>query len=263
MTEVGVYYALVALEGALAVATAASLTLISAPYGRHTRAGWGPALPVRLAWVLMESPAVFAFTLAFAIGPRAGELVPLILAAMWLCHYLHRTFIYPFVMREGSARTMPLLIVAMGFTFNMLNGYVNGRWLSRFGETYGASWLAGAPFLAGAALFWAGFAMNRWADRVLRRLRSPGVGVSPNETGEPRYAVPRGGLYELVSCPNYLGEVLEWTGWAIATWSPAGLAFAVFTAANLAPRALSHHRWYRATFPDYPPERKAMIPFVL
>ena len=46
-------------------------------------------------------------------------------------------------------------------------------------------------------------------------------------------------------------------------WSLAGLAFAVFTVANLLPRALATHRWYRAQFPDYPPQRRAVVPFLV
>jgi 3-oxo-5-alpha-steroid 4-dehydrogenase 1 len=57
--------------------------------------------------------------------------------------------------------------------------------------------------------------------------------------------------------------MIEWTGWAIATWSTAGLAFAVYTAANLGPRALRHHAWYRERFADDPRERKALIPYLL
>ncbi|HDP80029.1 MAG TPA: DUF1295 domain-containing protein, partial [Spirochaetes bacterium] len=94
---------------------------------------------------------------------------------------------------------------------------------------------------------------NMHADHVLKNLRSPG------ETG---YRIPAGGLYRFVSCPNYFGEILEWTGWALATWSLPGLAFALFTMANLVPRARAHHRWYHETFPDYPAERKRVIPFL-
>jgi protein-S-isoprenylcysteine O-methyltransferase Ste14 len=75
------------------------------------------------------------------------------------------------------------------------------------------------------------------------------------------YVVPRGILFRRVSCPNYLGELIQWCGWAVATWSLAGLTFAVWTAANLVPRAHAHHRWYRERFPDYPPERRALLPF--
>jgi hypothetical protein len=57
--------------------------------------------------------------------------------------------------------------------------------------------------------------------------------------------------------------VLEWVGFAIAAGSLAGWSFAVFTAANLIPRALTHHRWYRKQFPDYPRSRRAVLPFIL
>ena len=57
--------------------------------------------------------------------------------------------------------------------------------------------------------------------------------------------------------------MVEWSGWAVATWSLAGLAFALYTVANLAPRAMANHRWYRETFPDYPSDRRALVPYVL
>ena len=59
-----------------------------------------------------------------------------------------------------------------------------------------------------------------------------------------------------------LTKILEWTGFAIAAWSLPGLAFAVFTFANLAPRAFANHKWYKEKFPDYPEERKALLPFI-
>ena len=80
--------------------------------------------------------------------------------------------------------------------------------------------------------------------------------------GEMGYKIPRGGLYRWISCPNYFGETIEWIGWAIATWSLPGLTFAVWTFANLAPRAHAHHKWYHKNFKDYPIRRKAFIPWV-
>ena len=57
--------------------------------------------------------------------------------------------------------------------------------------------------------------------------------------------------------------MIEWIGWAILTWSLAGAAFAIYTIANLLPRALQHHRWYKSQFADYPADRKAIIPYLL
>jgi 3-oxo-5-alpha-steroid 4-dehydrogenase 1 len=235
------------------VATVAGTMLVTAPYGRHLRAGWGPTLPSRLGWLVMESPAVGAFLLFYARGENRGAPVPLVLLGLWQVHYVNRTLVYPFRL-PGRGRSMPLSIAGLAFAFNVLNAYLNARWISEFGH-YAADWLTSPRFLAGAALMGAGFATNLWADGVLRRLRGPSAGAD--------YKVPRGGLYEWVSCPNYLAEIVEWTGWAIAAWSPAGLLFALYTAANLGPRAVANHRWYRETFPDYPSDRKALVPFVL
>ena len=105
--------------------------------------------------------------------------------------------------------------------------------------------------ITGLVLFLSGFILNRWADRVLHNLRKP---------GETAYKIPYGGFYRWISCPNYLGEIIEWAGWAVATWSLPGLAFAVWTCANLVPRARANHAWYKKHFADYPPERKALIP---
>jgi 3-oxo-5-alpha-steroid 4-dehydrogenase 1 len=107
----------------------------------------------------------------------------------------------------------------MGFLFNLINAYLNARWLSELGS-YTIAWLWSPAFIIGLTLFVTGYRINRWADRVLANLRAPG------ETG---YKIPRGGLYELISCPNYFGELLEWTGFP----------FVAFTAANLVPRALA------------------------
>jgi steroid 5-alpha reductase family enzyme len=96
-----------------------------------------------------------------------------------------------------------------------------------------------------------GYLINRQADHTLHNLREP---------GEAGYRIPEGGLYRWISCPNYLGEIVEWFGWAIATWSLPGLAFAVWATANLAPRAWANHRWYHEQFPDYPSGRRALVP---
>jgi protein-S-isoprenylcysteine O-methyltransferase Ste14 len=235
----------------LAALTLAALTFVIAPYGRHARSGWGPTVPSRLGWVLMESPAVVAFIAFYSLGHHRTDPAPLALLALWQTHYIHRAFFFPFAMRADGKR-MPIAIAAMGVAFNLLNAWINARWISELGD-YPARWLVDPRFLCGAVIFFLGLSVNVRADRRLMALRGPG------ETG---YKIPRGGLHELVSSPNYLGEIVEWLGWAIATWSLAGLAFAVYTVANLGPRAVHHHAWYRRTFSDYPSRRKALVPFI-
>src|SRR5262249_55630374 len=130
----------------------------------------------------------------------------------------------------------------------------NGAWLFLVGPERAASWLKDPRFALGLLLFALGFLTHVRADAALRALRAPGTGG---------YSVPRGGLFDLVSCPNYLGEIVEWTGYALLTWSPAAASFAVWTAANLGPRAIAHHKWYGERFQDYPRGRKAIVPWLL
>ena len=61
------------------------------------------------------------------------------------------------------------------------------------------------------------------------------------------------------------GEMLEWLGFAVASqFSLPSVAFVVYTASNLIPRAVAHHQWYLRKFDDYPKERKwAVVPFVV
>ncbi|MGO9829141.1 MAG: 3-oxo-5-alpha-steroid 4-dehydrogenase [Myxococcaceae bacterium] len=200
----------------------------------------------------MESPAVFFFAFVYLLGKHRSEPTPVVLLCLWELHYLQRTFFFPLRMGTASKR-MPILVVLLAVSFNMLNGFINARWISEHGH-YDSNWLVDPRFLIGAAAFGAGLLVNISSDRTLLLLRKPG------DTG---YHIPTGGLFNWVSCPNYLGEMVEWFGWALATWSWAGLAFAVYTVANLAPRALSHHAWYRQHFPTYPQHRKALLPLVL
>lgn len=230
-----------------------ALLFISAPYGRHARKGWGPLLPNWLGWFVMESISVIVFMVMFLIGSAPQTAATITFLLMWETHYLQRSFIYPFLMRDGQKK-MPLAIPLIAFGFNLGNSYLNGRYLFHFSENrYSTDWLLDGRFIIGTILFFAGFSINLWADHKLRGLRQPG------ETG---YKIPHGGLYRYISCPNYFGEILEWAGWAIATWSLAGLAFAVWTFANLAPRAQTNHNWYHEHFDEYPIERKALIPWV-
>ncbi|HEX7600559.1 MAG TPA: DUF1295 domain-containing protein [Polyangiaceae bacterium] len=245
------YQLLVAVMLALAVLTYLALRFVVAPYGRHARAGWGRTVPDRVGWMLMESPSLLFFAWIYAQGAHRTEAVPLALFGLWMLHYGHRTLVYPFRLRSSGKR-MPVVIVLLAVVFNVLNSSINARWISELG-VYPAGWPSDPRFVSGVLLFGIGMVVNLDADRRLFALRAPG------ETG---YKIPRGGLYGWVTSPNYLGELVEWAGWALASWSVGGLAFALYTFANLAPRAIAHHAWYRREFPDYPKARKALVPFL-
>jgi 3-oxo-5-alpha-steroid 4-dehydrogenase 1 len=236
------------------------LMLLPAAYGRHKKKQqgvlWGPGIPTRLAWIIMECPSSIGFAVFFFMGDRAFQWAPLVLFCMWQSHYFQRSFIFPFKLQTRPGDTTPLMIPVMAVSSNLVISFLNAAILSwpAIGRGYDLAWLYDPRFIAGALIFVAGYRINRKADAMLAALRRPG------ETG---YKIPHGWLYEKISCPNYLGEFLVWTGWAIATWFWAGVAFLLWTLANLVPRALQNHRWYHEKFADYPPLRRAVIPYLL
>lgn len=236
-----------------------ALQFLPAAYGRHKRGHhwlWGPGIPTRWAWMIMESPSSVGFAVVFFLGERALHLVPLLLLLLWQTHYAQRTFIYPWRMHVPPGDTTPLMIPVLAISSNCFITFLNSAALSWAGiaRDYDASWLADPRFVAGVLLFATGYHINRKADAMLAALRKP---------GESGYKIPHGWLFEKVTCPNYFGEFLIWSGWAVATWSWGGLAFVAWTIANLLPRAFANQRWYEATFPDYPTQRKVVVPYLL
>lgn len=231
------------------------LLFVSAPYGKQERGGWGPGINMRLAWCVLELPAFVSMLWFYLQGEHRTAPASLALFALFQLHYFHRAFIYPLRLRIKPGAEYKIILLLFGMAFNAANGALNGWFLSQLGtHLHDKAWLSDPRFVLGLLLLVGGFALAKHSDAILRNLRQPG------ETG---YKIPYGGAYRFVSCPNYLGEMLQWSGFALAGWSLPALAFACFTAANLVPKALSSHRWYREHFADYPVERKAVIPFLL
>lgn len=245
------YHWCIVLIFGCAAAVCLTLFFVPAPYGKFYRKGWGPALRAKWAWMIMEFPAPALMALLFISAPHK-DIPQILFLAFWLAHYLPRTFLDPF-RQSGRDKPFPLLLVLLALLFNVCNGFTNGYAVFHLHDYPAAGWLSW-PFMAGAALFAAGYIVNRTADEKLRRLRR----AQPSG-----YQVPRGWLFEYISCPNYFGEMVEWLGWAVMTSSVAGWAFFAFTFANLFPRAIRAHQWYRSRFPEYPWQRKAVIPFLV
>jgi hypothetical protein len=224
---------------------------IPAPYGKFRRRGWGPAFRSKWAWMIMESPSPVLMACFFLTSTQKN--VPhIIFICLWMSHYIHRTFLYPFT-QSGGNKSYPVILVCMAFIFNCLNGFINGYGVFHIGS-YDVSWLKTWQFPVGILIFLSGFVINKTADKRLRDLRT-GIGEE--------YVRPEGWLFNYISCPHYFGEIIEWGGWAIMTWSLPGFAFFIFTFANLFPRGLASHKWYKEKFTDYPARRKAIIPFVI
>lgn len=232
-----------------------ALYFVTAGYGKFATRKWGPAIGNRTAWVLMESPVFILMTVLWACSDRRGETALLVMFLLFQLHYFQRSFIFPLLIKGRSK--MPLSIMCMGMIFNVLNALMQGGWLFYVSapDRYPASWLTSWPFMTGTAVYLTGMIINIHSDSVIRSLRKP---------GDTRHYLPRRGMYRYVTSANYLGEIIEWTGFAILTWSWAGAVFAWWTFANLVPRAHTIYRKYQSEFgPQMEGRRlKRVIPFL-
>ena len=235
----------------IAVITFCYLFFVTAPYGRHVSSNWGPSMSARTGWIFMEAPSVFFIAYLFFIFKEQTSTTTIIFLCIWLLHYTHRTLIWPF-QADMQGKTMPVLVAGLAFIFNFFNVLFQAAWLLLLQE-YDAAWLLSAPFIFGIIIFVIGFYINIKSDYLLINLR---------KTSGSGYHIPRGFLYEKISSPNYFGEILEWLGWTVMTWSPSGAVFLAWTIANLFPRSVANHKWYLQTFDEYPPDRKAILPYI-
>ncbi|KAG0756384.1 hypothetical protein G6F24_011188 [Rhizopus arrhizus] len=179
------------------------------------------------SWCAMEiiSPIVFITSLYFT-RPTWTPFQTL-LASAWIIHYTNRSIIYP--LRANSMSPIHVFTSSSSVVFNFINGYTNGMWIGRHSQS------TSTQFWVGLFLWLIGFLSNIYHDSLLFKLRE-------KKDKTKRYFIPQGGLFRYVSCPNYLSEIIEWTGYALASWpSLPALIFAGSTAANLMPRAWRTH----------------------
>jgi 3-oxo-5-alpha-steroid 4-dehydrogenase 1 len=237
----------------IAIGIGAGLFLLKkeAPYGRFSSRNWGPVISNRLGWLLMEATVMIAFVLWIPFRHYNWRTPATIMMGLFFIHYLHRSCIYPLMIRTRNKK-MPVIIMISAMLFNTVNGSLLGIWFADFAH-YPDNWYYSPLFISGCLLFLIGMLVNWHVDYTLIHLR---------KKGESGYQIPNTGLFRLISSPNLLAEIIEWGGFALLTWSLPALAFFIWTCANLIPRAITNHRWYKKEFPDYPSERKQLLPYL-
>ncbi|KAK0069708.1 steroid 5-alpha-reductase DET2-like isoform X1 [Biomphalaria pfeifferi] len=263
-----VHFGLIILGFLISLATVIGQWANPAPYGKHqnSNAYWGPMIPQRLGHMISDAvPGVLLFSLVYFLyssEENERNILNYVFFAMFLCHTVHRGIIHPLVMRYKNPK-VALGIVLGGGIPNILYHWLNANHIAIAG--YYSTYYYDPRFILGVLLYLAGFIINRWADWKLRSLRHT-KGHSTKQfievEGSKGYYIPYGGLFEFVSCPNYFGELVQWIGWTLATWSLAGFVWTCFSCATFFARSRHNHQWYKDQFQDYPQNRKVLIPFL-
>ncbi|XP_073401216.1 3-oxo-5-alpha-steroid 4-dehydrogenase 2 isoform X1 [Dendrobates tinctorius] len=218
-------------------------------YGKHIEKKHAQTgIPAKWGWLIQELPS-FLIPFVAILYNQSFATVGSKLLFMFCGHYFQRTFIFSALTR---GRHIPLFIVVLAFIFCSYNGFLQSHCMIYVAE-YPNDWYMDIRFQIGLAIFIFGMGINIHSDHILRKLRKP---------SEVSYKIPQGGMFNFVSGANFFGEIVEWYGYAIATWSLPAFAFAVFTTVSIGPRAYHHHKFYLQKFKDYPRNRKAVIPFI-
>lgn len=233
-----------------------ALYFVDAPYGKMLSDKWGPSIPNKIGWCLMEAPVFIIVLYLWGLSSVRWQLPYLLFMLIFEFHYFQRSFIFPFLI-NGKGR-MPIIIMFLSVAWNLINGYIQGYWLFHLAPKYApyaAEWIADPRFIIGTLIFIVGWCINIHSDYVIRHLRKP---------GDTRHYLPKKGMYRYVTSANYLGELTEWLGFAILTWSFAGLIFFWFSCCNLVPRAASIYLRYEKEFPDEFDRKKLkrILPFI-
>ena len=221
--------------------------IYKAPYGKHSTKKWGKTIDNKTGWVLMEFPALITCPLIYYIVVEEISL-SIGFIFIWITHYFNRTIIYPLKIKT-KGKKIPIAIVASAFFFNVINGILNGYFIA----TLLFESISFTCILIGFIIFIIGLYINISSDNTLIKLR----------TNQKGYVIPKGGLFNYVSCPNFFGEIIEWLGFAIMTLNLGSISFLIWTICNLIPRSKAHHKWYNENFENYPSKRKAVIPYLL
>ena len=243
-----------------AMATAALVLLVlPAPYGKfHKSLDFVPLLSSKINWkwsfFISESPALVVPLAVSAYYWTYLDPLYLLFLALFTIHYVHRLVVYPFF-RVRSRTPSTVVVAAASFVFQAVNSYLMSKF-TIFIEFDPLTVPKIMGMFFGLCLFSLGGFVNIFCDHELISLRR-----SEEDTN---YYLPRGILFHYVTCPNYLAEILQWTGMMVAYPSLASVCFVFGCCCNLVPRACSTHRFYQKKYGDrYPSKRKAIIPFVL
>ena len=96
--------------------------------------------------------------------------------------------------------------------------------------------------------------MNYDAHVRLKNLRPPGT---------KKRGIPKGQLFDFVSCANYFWEISGWFWFSLMTSTATGWLFYGVGAIQMYFWAIKKHKRYKKDFKEYPKNRKALIPFIL
>lgn len=250
--QLWIYVGLVVFCLGLAILNFIVQFIVAIPYGKHDKGDGSLRVPLRLSFAISQILTGFiVFSVTYFLQRHYNRPINIVLYCLFTIHYINRAVVDTFAARHSQTKVtvwIPLLATLSTMFYHYINAQFIGE--ARFCRGY----YFDPRFIVGLIIFLTGFILNRVADAQLIVLRT--------DYKDRNYQIPMGCSFFLISCPNYLGELIEWFGWIIMTWSLSAIVWFLFVAGTFIPRARHHHIWYQGYFDDYPSRRKRLVPFI-
>lgn len=211
---------------------------------KYSKFGTKKGVPSRLGMVTLYFFPLIVATLAARPYFSSANTIQWVVYGAVMLHFTKRT-LESLLLHKYSGRIAPLTFGIIVIAYALMGGMI--------------SWLNVEPLQNMDILFYLGFLFvlvgeigNFYHHRLLANLR----------TGKEKYYIPKGGWFEYATCPHYFFELVVWLG--IFFLSRHFFTLLVFIAmlSYLTARSIKTRQWYRNRFPNYPKDRKYMIPFL-
>jgi len=218
--------------------------------------GYRTVFLVEYAGPLLLYPLFSTLPALFAGRALSYDAVQMLALYCWSGHFLKRLYETVFVHRFSNA-TMPLFNLYKNCSYYWSAAVFVGFFVNLQNDPPSTATTGTYLWLVAFVLCELG---NLKCHLILSNLRPPGTRVR---------AIPRGFLFELVSCPNYTCEILAWLCFSLMTGSWSSLVFCLVGAVQMHAWAKGKHARYLKEFNGsegrdlYPSSRKVLIPFVL
>ncbi|EAU85246.1 hypothetical protein CC1G_10032 [Coprinopsis cinerea okayama7 len=222
---------------------------------------WRTVFLIEYAGPLVIHPLIYYFPKVFYGQEVVHSKLQKYIFAFVMLHFIKRELESVFVHRFSHG-TMPFLFVFRNSAYYHI---FYGLFLAL--DIYRPKYGAGSPAIVGtyrdnqnvlyaATAFWLWAQLSNFHTHMtLRNLRPPGT---------RKRGIPYGYGFSLVSCPNYLFEILAWLVPVVLTGSIASYLYITICIGILSMWALQRHRNYKKQFgKEYPRNRKALFPFIL
>ncbi|XP_031557314.1 steroid 5-alpha-reductase DET2-like [Actinia tenebrosa] len=213
------------------------------------------SLNARLGWTITYAMPAVTYDILWFIYGKPSSPFHFIALGTYNAHFIKRILECLFV--HKYSRNIEVMSVIQIGAFYTLGASVQHYWCNVYTSANDGNRLMNNKILliVGFVAFIGGEFINFYHHALLASLR-------PKGSAPGNYVVPSGGLFDLLVCPHYFGEIIGWFGMAILGQHSCLYLSWLSMVAYLAGRSHQTREWYLNKLDHFPRERKNLFPYI-